>query len=72
MAVYLRAGLWNSVGESASINSLDSDDFILFPVLHDYAEVEISFLCSCSERKKTVLASANFVWLIFFLGRPML
>jgi hypothetical protein len=41
MAVYLRAGLWNSVGESASRNSLDSDDFILFPVLHDYAEVEI-------------------------------
>jgi len=28
-------------GESASINSLDSDVFILFPVLHDYAEVEI-------------------------------
>ena len=28
-------------GEWAFRNSLDSDVFILFPVLHDYAEVEI-------------------------------
>jgi hypothetical protein len=42
MAVYLRAGLWN-LGEWAyAENHSKVMTFILFPVLHDYAEVEIN------------------------------
>jgi hypothetical protein len=33
------------VVSQASRNSFDSDVFVLFPVLHDYAEVEIITLC---------------------------
>ena len=42
-------------GESASINSLDSDVFILFPVLHDYAEVETNNPLSEREKEKWYL-----------------
>jgi len=48
-------------GESASRNSLDSDDCILFPVLHDYAEVEITTSAFVEKENKNGTCQCQFV-----------
>jgi len=44
-----------SIGEWDCRNSLESDDFILFPVLHDYAEVEINSAFQAEKNQKGYL-----------------